>query len=123
MDMLWYGHKYGFVPDADYDLLWNKCKGRYAHPRAADLHRIVPCPGRQVHAALQHVCRQRRRGEALAARARHHNDVALADAALRSVGRVQPGDLAPGIGEQYVSSICSSTFYSFGNLIVDMTII
>lgn len=32
MDMLWYGHKYGFVPEADFDLLWNKCKLRYAHP-------------------------------------------------------------------------------------------
>ena len=35
MDMLWYGHKYGFVPDADYDLLWNKCGGRYASARAS----------------------------------------------------------------------------------------
>lgn len=32
MDMLWYGHKHGFVPEADFDLLWNTCKVRYAHP-------------------------------------------------------------------------------------------
>ena len=30
MDMLWYGHKYGFVPEADFDLLWNKCGRRHA---------------------------------------------------------------------------------------------
>ena len=29
MDMLWYGHKYGFVPDKDFELLWNECKLRY----------------------------------------------------------------------------------------------
>jgi cathepsin A (carboxypeptidase C) len=29
MDMLWYAHKNGFVPDQDFDLLWNKCKARY----------------------------------------------------------------------------------------------
>lgn len=29
MDMLWYGHKYGFVPDADYNLLWKNCSRRY----------------------------------------------------------------------------------------------
>lgn len=34
MDMLWYGHKYGFVPEADFDLLWNECGRRYAHPLA-----------------------------------------------------------------------------------------
>ena len=28
MDMLWYGHKYGFVPDDDFDLLWNTCNTR-----------------------------------------------------------------------------------------------
>eukprot|EP00965_Chrysotila_dentata_P052033 1726894-Pleurochrysis_carterae.AAC.2 len=25
MDMLWYAHKYGLVPDSDFDLLWNTC--------------------------------------------------------------------------------------------------
>lgn len=39
MDMVWYGNKNGFVPDQEYDLLWNKCgmrspqlltKGRWA---------------------------------------------------------------------------------------------
>ena len=35
MDMLWYGHKYGFVPEADFDLLWNKCGRRHAHPLSA----------------------------------------------------------------------------------------
>jgi hypothetical protein len=25
MDMLWYSHKHGFVPDADYTLLTEKC--------------------------------------------------------------------------------------------------
>ena len=34
MDMLWYGHKHGFVPEVDFDLLWNTCKVRYAHPMA-----------------------------------------------------------------------------------------
>ena len=29
MDMLWYGHKYGFVPDKDFELLWHECKLRY----------------------------------------------------------------------------------------------
>lgn len=29
MDGIWYGHKYGFVPDADFDLLWNKCGARH----------------------------------------------------------------------------------------------
>ena len=26
MDMLWYGHKHGFVAEADFDLLWNKVR-------------------------------------------------------------------------------------------------
>jgi len=29
MDMLWYSHKHGFVPDADYDFLWNNCSKRH----------------------------------------------------------------------------------------------
>ncbi|KAK3267646.1 hypothetical protein CYMTET_23810 [Cymbomonas tetramitiformis] len=29
MDGIWYGHKYGFVPDADFDLLWHKCGARH----------------------------------------------------------------------------------------------
>jgi cathepsin A (carboxypeptidase C) len=29
MDMLWYSHKHGLVPDADYDFLWNKCQKRH----------------------------------------------------------------------------------------------
>ena len=28
MDMLWYAHKYGFLPQADFDLLWHKCGHR-----------------------------------------------------------------------------------------------
>jgi cathepsin A (carboxypeptidase C) len=28
MDMLWYGHKNGFVPDQEFDFLWNTCKAR-----------------------------------------------------------------------------------------------
>ena len=28
MDMLWYGHKNGFVPEQEYDLLWNQCSMR-----------------------------------------------------------------------------------------------
>lgn len=28
MDALWYSHKYGLVPDATFDLLWNKCNLR-----------------------------------------------------------------------------------------------
>lgn len=32
MDMLWYGHKHGFVTDSDFDLLWNHCQIR--HTRA-----------------------------------------------------------------------------------------
>jgi len=31
MDMLWYGHKNGFVPDQEFDLLWNQCRVR--HPQ------------------------------------------------------------------------------------------
>lgn len=30
MDMLWYAHKHGFVPDDDFDFLWNNCS--YRHP-------------------------------------------------------------------------------------------
>jgi len=33
MDMLWYGHKYGFVPDKDFKLLWNECELRYPMTR------------------------------------------------------------------------------------------
>jgi len=29
MDMLWYAHKHGFVPDADFDFLYNNCSSRY----------------------------------------------------------------------------------------------
>jgi len=28
MDMLWYAHKHGFVPDGDFDFLWNNCSQR-----------------------------------------------------------------------------------------------
>jgi cathepsin A (carboxypeptidase C) len=28
MDMLWYGHKYGFVPDEQFHFLWNNCSAR-----------------------------------------------------------------------------------------------
>ena len=28
MDSLWYGHKYGLVPDEEFDLLWNVCEAR-----------------------------------------------------------------------------------------------
>jgi len=29
MDMLWYAHKHGFVPDSDFDYLWNNCSARH----------------------------------------------------------------------------------------------
>eukprot|EP00656_Telonema_subtile_P017622 TRINITY_DN1947_c0_g1_i1.p1 TRINITY_DN1947_c0_g1~~TRINITY_DN1947_c0_g1_i1.p1 ORF type:complete len:558 (-),score=103.07 TRINITY_DN1947_c0_g1_i1:70-1743(-) len=29
MDMLWYAHKHGLVPDQDFDLLWNTCQSRH----------------------------------------------------------------------------------------------
>ena len=32
MDMLWYAHKHGFVPDADYDLLANTCAYKAPKP-------------------------------------------------------------------------------------------
>ena len=32
MSMLWYGHKYGFIPDKEFDLLWHQCEHRYASP-------------------------------------------------------------------------------------------
>ena len=32
MDMLWYGHKNGFVPEAEYNFLWNNCSAR--HPNS-----------------------------------------------------------------------------------------
>jgi len=35
MDMLWYGHKYGFVPDAQFDYLWNNCSTRHSSPISA----------------------------------------------------------------------------------------
>jgi serine carboxypeptidase-like clade 1 len=38
MDMLWYSHKHGFVPDADYTLLTQKCGARYPTPLAAGRH-------------------------------------------------------------------------------------
>ena len=28
MDMLWYAHKHGFLPDGDFDFLWNNCSVR-----------------------------------------------------------------------------------------------
>jgi len=31
MDMLWYAHKHGFVPDADFGYLWNNCTYRHPH--------------------------------------------------------------------------------------------
>jgi hypothetical protein len=31
-DMLWYSHKYGFVPDDTYDLLYHQCRVRIPHP-------------------------------------------------------------------------------------------
>ena len=32
MDMLWYGHKYGFVPETEFKLLWHTCNHRYTKP-------------------------------------------------------------------------------------------
>lgn len=32
MDMLWYGHKYGFVTEQEFHTLWHKCKHRYTSP-------------------------------------------------------------------------------------------
>jgi serine carboxypeptidase-like clade 1 len=32
MDALWYGHKYGLVDDAVFDLLWNHCQIRFPNP-------------------------------------------------------------------------------------------
>lgn len=32
MSMLWYGHKYGFVPENEYKLLWHHCGHRYMSP-------------------------------------------------------------------------------------------
>mmetsp|Transcript_52797 Transcript_52797/g.153579 ORF Transcript_52797/g.153579 Transcript_52797/m.153579 type:complete len:553 (-) Transcript_52797:108-1766(-) len=29
MDMLWYAHKHGFLPDSDFDFLWNNCSARH----------------------------------------------------------------------------------------------
>lgn len=29
MDMLWYGHKYGFVPDSEFEFLWKNCSQRF----------------------------------------------------------------------------------------------
>jgi serine carboxypeptidase-like clade 1 len=29
MDMIWYGHKNGFIPDELFDTLWNKCQARH----------------------------------------------------------------------------------------------
>mmetsp|Transcript_10022 Transcript_10022/g.36653 ORF Transcript_10022/g.36653 Transcript_10022/m.36653 type:complete len:531 (+) Transcript_10022:48-1640(+) len=29
MDSIWYSHKYGFLPDDQYDFLWNNCSARY----------------------------------------------------------------------------------------------
>ena len=26
---LWYAHKHGFVPDSDFDYLWNNCSARH----------------------------------------------------------------------------------------------
>lgn len=28
MDMLWYAHKHGFIPDPDFEFLWNNCSAR-----------------------------------------------------------------------------------------------
>lgn len=29
MDMLWYAHKHGFIPDSDFSFLWNNCSARH----------------------------------------------------------------------------------------------
>ena len=34
MDMLWYGHKNGFVPEDEFNFLWNNCSARHASPLA-----------------------------------------------------------------------------------------
>ena len=38
MDMLWYSHKHGFVPDADYQLLSKDCGARYPSPLSRGRH-------------------------------------------------------------------------------------
>lgn len=38
MDMLWYSHKHGFVPDADYQLLSEHCGARYPSPLSRGRH-------------------------------------------------------------------------------------
>eukprot|EP01043_Picozoa_sp_COSAG02_P058248 COSAG02_NODE_7218_length_3113_cov_1.506967_3_plen_99_part_00 len=38
MDMLWYSHKHGFVPDADYELLSKHCGARYPSPLSRGQH-------------------------------------------------------------------------------------
>eukprot|EP00941_MAST-03F_sp_MAST-3F-sp1_P005817 g5817.t1 len=42
MDMLWYGHKHGFVPDEEFDLLWNTCRVRHPHPLSLNLYKATP---------------------------------------------------------------------------------
>ena len=38
MDMLWYSHKHGFVPDADYELLSKHCGAKYPSPLSSGQH-------------------------------------------------------------------------------------
>ena len=55
MDMLWYGHKYGFVPDEDFDTLWNRCSVRYGHPRLTTGTRVKTRDGWKGDAARPRV--------------------------------------------------------------------
>ena len=58
-----YGHKYGFVPDADFDLLWNQCGHRYprgAADRGAPLRRTRAFAGLRGAASADCIAAERR---------------------------------------------------------------
>jgi len=46
MDMLWYGHKHGFVPDDEFDLLWNQCGARHSRAEAAGAWEVNSVTGK-----------------------------------------------------------------------------
>lgn len=65
MDMLWYAHKHGLVPDADYDFLRNNCSHRYPNFLSQGHWRresgrwaaAVPVNGPLLDASLEQSCK------------------------------------------------------------------
>mmetsp|Transcript_68653 Transcript_68653/g.129489 ORF Transcript_68653/g.129489 Transcript_68653/m.129489 type:complete len:544 (+) Transcript_68653:44-1675(+) len=65
MDMLWYAHKHGLVPDADFEFLWNNCSQRHPSFLAQGQWRresgrwaaAAPANGPLLDAAMEKSCK------------------------------------------------------------------